>query len=169
MMKISDTAKAYNKIIQKRFNTIQVIYVSRSKDADDVRYCALGISSSDRSIFMDFVFDELAPALRKDGFEFNGITPYSIEETQRLFPKIWQDMKEAVGLVNVPASPEMQGQEHKWKSVRREEIVDDFDNRQKCPPASTYPIDGRMPLMVDNDNFTLADKPPASEEWDIAA
>jgi hypothetical protein len=86
-------ARAYNEILRDRYKTVRAISVPRNGDDGDMAYYALGILKSDRPGFMDFVFDELAPGLRKRGLEFKGITPYSMDETKHLFPDIWKEMQ----------------------------------------------------------------------------
>ncbi len=82
-----DSIDVYNEIVQKRFPDVRIV----QSDAEYV--FALGVAPEEARNFHKFVTNELGDLLRSNGLEYWGVMTFSIQATQKKFPKIWQEIQ----------------------------------------------------------------------------
>ncbi len=84
---------AYQRIIQRAFKTVKVSAENGFSDEYGVFVNAIGIPNDKRSEFSRFILDTLAPEIEKQGFEFIGVIPYSMDEAESKYPDIWAEIQ----------------------------------------------------------------------------
>ncbi len=83
---------AYEKAIHERYPLVTIIPETRLADEYDDSICVIGVPNEKQYEFLDFLADEVAPAIDALRIELVAVTPYSLEEAEQLYPEACRAM-----------------------------------------------------------------------------